>query len=80
MHMKDGDYADDVAFDRKEYGVREITNECPPSAFFNYHELKGIFDQSRENRTDLRLETEAEVGTLPLVPKRRLEDFELRLG
>jgi len=80
MHMKDGENGDDLAFHHKEDAVREVAHERPPSAFFNCRKLKRILNESREDPVDLLLETEAEIGALALVSKRRLKNLEFGLG
>lgn len=80
MQMQHGEHRNEIRFCREEDAVREITNKCSPSIFFNGRKLKRILKESREDRIDLRLEAEAEARTLALVSKRRLKNLELGLG
>jgi hypothetical protein len=80
MQMQHREHCNEVRVGREEGAVREIANERAPSALFHGRKLKGILEESRENRIDRRLEPEPKARTLALVAKRCFKDLELGLG
>ena len=71
MQVKCGEHRDHLIINGKEDAVWEMSNERPASAIFDFRELKGILQQSREQVVDIRFEPESETWALALVSKRR---------
>lgn len=78
--VQDSEHCNQVHIGREEYSVWKITNQRAPDFLLDDRKLRWILQEPGENRIDRRLKAEAEALTLAFVPKRRLEDLELRFG
>ena len=78
--VQDREHRHQLCVDGEEHAVGKITDQGTPNAVLDDWKLERILQKPGEGRIDLRFEAETEALTLALVPKRRLEDFELGFG
>ncbi|AUX20033.1 uncharacterized protein SOCEGT47_004960 [Sorangium cellulosum] len=65
-------------FEHEKDSIRKDSNQRATNAGLDLRKLERILYDTADRGIQLRLESESEIASLPLVPKRGVEDFDLR--
>ncbi|WP_433937896.1 hypothetical protein AB3662_45065 [Sorangium cellulosum] len=64
-------------FEEEKDAIRKDSNQCPTNAGLDLRKLERILHDTADRDIHLRLESESEIASLPLVAKRSIKDFDL---